>query len=108
MKTVKKTKQGHIKIKLTQRQFGDFLDLIDCFPEYQKNSQYTPLHRVWMIVLQKMKDRYMVPILMDDHMTVTLRIEEAVIIDAYWVKSGHLSNLNLKAEMMEVNRLLLD
>lgn len=105
---VKKNKAGHIKIKLNARQFMDFIEMLDRMPQYHKNSQYTVMHRVWMIVLQKLKDRYNGPWMLEEKMNVTLRLEEAVIVNHFWTQIFYKSDLCLKAEMMELNRLLLD
>jgi hypothetical protein len=79
--TVKYTAKGDLKIKLSWKQFEDFLTFLDWLPDYQRNSQMTPAFRVWNLVTQRIKDRYLIAFYAEGkEQSITLKMEEAVIL----------------------------
>jgi hypothetical protein len=81
MSKVKQNKKGHYILTINGYQYLEIVDFVDAMPGYQANSQYTALQRVWNIVLQKLKDRFvMQPRVLEDEMKVPFRQEEAVVL----------------------------
>lgn len=84
-KTVKYTSKGDIKMKLSAAQYEDFLTFLDWLPEYQRNSYMTPQQLVWNIVLQKVRDRFVLaPYQPNQDHSVVLKMEEGVILKSMY------------------------
>lgn len=105
---VKYTAKGDIKLKLSTAQYEDFLAFLDWLPGYQKNSQMTPAFRVWNLVTQRVKERYLIaPYLSGQEQSVTLRIEEAVVIREMYHKAPAEARGILAAVMMQLDQIVV-
>lgn len=105
---VKYTSKGDVKLKLSAAQYEDFLTFLDWLPEYQRNSYMTPQQLVWNIVLQKVRDRYVLAQYLpnQDH-SVTLKMEEAVILKSmYQICPGDTRGI-IEGVMMELDRIVV-
>lgn len=107
-KQVKYTSKGDVKIKLTPAQYDDFLTFLDWLPEYQRNSYMTPQQLVWNIVLTRVRERYMIASYDPKaEQTVTLRMEEAVILkQMYTICPGDTRGI-LEGIMMELDQIVV-
>lgn len=104
----KYTAKGDIKLKLSPAQYEDFLTFIDWLPGYQKNSQMTPAFRVWNLVLQRIRERYLIaPYLSAGEYSVVLKIEEAVIIREHFARAPEDIRGILPAVMMSLDQIVI-
>jgi hypothetical protein len=107
-KQVKYTASGKVKLKLSYAQYEDFLFFIDWLPEYQRNSYMTPLQLVWNIVMQKMRDRYILAhYAKGQEQTITLSMEEAVIVKQLFTIAPSDVRGILSGVMMEVDQIVV-
>lgn len=104
----KLTAKGDIKIKLSPAQYQDFLYLIDWLPEYQRNSYITPLQKVWNIVMQRLKERLqLAPYHPKEEQSVTIRIEEAVILKTLFQVAPMEVRGIIEGVMMQVDQIVV-
>lgn len=107
-KQVKITAKGDIKLKLSAAQYEDFLAFLDWLPGYQKNSQMTPAFRVWNLVLQRIRDRYLIaPYLVSTEYIVVVKMEEAVILREHFAKAPEDIRGILSSVMMSLDQIVI-
>lgn len=106
--TVKITAKGDLKIKLSAKQYEHFLEFLNWLPPYQKNSQMTPAFRVWNLVTQRIKDRYLIaPYFEGKEQSVTLKMEEAVILKEMYHRAPDYVKGILPGIMMELDQKVI-